>query len=180
MVSVQSEPISGVVPPDVDKLIMQIWPSISRFYPGRLMGSFLGAFSSWPATGGWPARCLRAVVIMMVLPIASPIAILLYGINRFCRYTITTRRIIVHHGLKDMAESQSLSWEELDEVRVKTLSGQAYYKTANLELLQGDQVRLVLSGVPRPETFRNNILKARDAYMKVMPSYRVASSEDSQ
>jgi len=173
MVSGQSEPIAGVVPPDVEKLVMQVWPSISRSYLGRLMGSFLGFFSSWKPY-------VRAVVIVMVLPIASPIAILLYGINRFCRYTITTRRIIVQHGLKDLSESQSLSWEELDEVRVKTLSGQAYYKTANLELLQGDQVRVVLSGVPRPETFRNNILKARDAYVKVMPSYRVTSSEDSQ
>ena len=113
MVSVQSEPISGVVPPDVEKLVMQVWPSISRSYLGRLMGSFLGLFSSWKPY-------VRAVVIVMVLPIASPIAILLYGINRFCRYTITTRRIIVQHGLKDLSESQSLSWEELDEVRVKT------------------------------------------------------------
>ena len=46
MVSVQSEPISGVVPPDVEKLVMQVWPSISRSYLGRLMGSFLGFFSS--------------------------------------------------------------------------------------------------------------------------------------
>lgn len=144
--------IAGVVPTDVaETVVMQVWPSISALR----LGQVLGRIYSVPLL-------VRVPLILATLWLV----VILYVYQRFRRYTLTTRRIIVQRGVRAQP-LQDLALEQLEEIRVRVRPGQAFYRAGDLELIGGEGAALVLPGVQCPETFRRNILAARDAYRRV-------------
>ena len=82
------------------------------------------------------------------------------------RYTLTNRRVVIQRGLMPVDEI----WIELDRfdtIDIEVLPGQEWYHAGNLLFRRGQIETIRLTGVPRPETFRQTCLKARMGYVGV-------------
>jgi hypothetical protein len=155
--------VAGVAPPDVSEtVIMQVWPSISASSLGRTLGQLY----SIPLAG-------RLIALA-----TFPLAILLYFLpgRLFRRYTLTTRRVLIETGPRPRP-AQTIDLEDIAEVQVRGLPGQAYYRASDLLLKTNGTTSLELPGVPAPESFRHAILNARDAYVMVREARRAQEVE---
>lgn len=97
---------------------------------------------------------------------AIPAAIVLYAYCKLSRYRLTNRRVLV----EALPRQRLVRWtmlDEFDEIEVVVLPGQDWYPAGELIFRKGSLETLRLSGVPRPETFRQTCLKAQRAYVGV-------------
>jgi hypothetical protein len=79
------------------------------------------------------------------------------------KYQLTNRRVMILKGWS-LKPSQEVRLEEIEEVRVKDGTEQAFYLSADLEILAGGRVVLTLVGVPEFTGFKKNIEDARLAW----------------
>ena len=85
-------------------------------------------------------------------------------VNGSCRrYRLTNRRVIIEHPFGG-GEMQSVSLDRFDTIDIEVLPGQQWYKAGDLIFRKGPTETLRLSGVPRPETFRQTCLKAQRSH----------------
>ncbi len=156
-----SQPISGITPSLVaERLIMEVWPSISAYAAGRLVGQLF----SIPGRIG-PVRITLFIGLVIFW---LPLAVYFWPGRLGTRYSLTNKRLMIRKGLMGRP-SHEVPLEEIEHVRARVRPGQGYFLAADLEVIDRDgQVRLVLPGVSQAESFRRAILKARDARVRVL------------
>lgn len=156
-----NQAISGVSPPELgETTVMTVWPSIAA----TGMGRFIGRLCSNQT--GFGFFTLGKLLALACIPLALPIFffMLLPGVSR--RYRLTNRRLIVHRWLTD-AVDKAISLDDFDSIEVVTRPGQQWYPAGDLVFRKGPVEVFQLSGVPRPEVFRQNCLKTRLAFISV-------------
>jgi len=84
----------------------------------------------------------------------------------------------VRRGIRG-SDGPEVRLEDLDEVRIVALPGQAFYRAGDLELVSRGQVALTLAGVPVVETFQHNILEARAAFVQVQEAKKAIQEVES-
>ena len=153
--------IAGVSPPGVSEAtVMTVWPSVASTSLGRALGRLfrlrggVGAFS-------WGRLALLA---------CTPIGMMLYFSIRLPwaikRYRLTNRRVIVERGINPKIE-QYVDLNRFDTIDVDVDPGQEWYAAGDLIFRRGQVETLRLSGVSRPESFRQTCLKVRQSYVSV-------------
>jgi len=150
--------------------ILTTYPSIASTGIGRLLGRL---YDSIPLK-----ICgIKLSHLLFVLPTA-PIAALLYFVLKATgyRYVLTNRSVQKWAALGSRRESQ-VSLTDIDQVVVHEEPGQAFFRAADLYLLNkaGDRL-MVLEGVPYPAILRQTILEARDARLQVTASLEAIRS----
>ena len=165
--------IPGVSPPKASEVtVMTVWPSIAATGAGRMLGRLCLI-----KVGFGNVFTVGKLLALAVIPVAIPIffAMLIPGAgipgtflwidNPFCRrYRLTNRRIIVEHGLGGR-EQRSIPLDDFDAIDVKILPGQAWYPAGDLLFRKGPVETFRISGVSRPETFRQTCLKAQRGFV---------------
>ena len=165
MAQISKEAVAGVWPVELGEgLIIQTFPSISASSFGRLLGSVYAL----PFPVGF-------LIHLATLPLPILTAVVMYLSSSFRRYQVTSLRAGVRRGIRGQ-DGPQVKLEELDDVRTVVRPGQAFYRAADLELISRGQVALTLAGVPHAETFRHNILEARQALVQVLEAKRALTA----
>ncbi len=161
--------IAGVSPSQTSEVtIMTVWPSVASMPQGRALGklyaikSGLGSFLTF-----------GKLFMMVTIPLALGLyfARILPVIGR--RYRLTNRRVIVQKGLAGVND-RFIALDDFDAIDVQVLPGQAWYHAGDLVFRSGTVESFRLSGVSRPEAFRQTCLKAR---MGVVGAHRATERE---
>lgn len=144
------QPVTGLTPPQLaEARIRDIWPSVAVAPAVAGLGRALtGTIVLAPL--GWLA--MSAVYFGKLLP----------GLMR--RYSLTNRRLAVRHGWAGTV-AQEVALKDIDDVRVVEDANSAFFRSGTLEVVSGGRVALTLPGVPEPESFRQMILSARNAWV---------------
>jgi len=143
--------------------IRVIWPTVARVPAIANVGKLLNN-TIILAPLGWLLMSL--VYFSKVLPIVG------------VRYSLTDRRVAILRGWKGSV-SKFVALADIDDVRLDTNSVDQFFRSADLEIIVGGRVELLLKAVPDAESFRHAILDARNAWApgkaKTLP-FRAASS----
>ena len=145
--------------PEIDA--MTVWPTIGATRLGRLVGGLAGIPIG---LGGF----FTVGVLMAVVTIPISLAVFVWQLLPFVcrRYTLTDRRIIIKKGLTGV-EHAAIDLDGFDAIEVKVLPGQAWLHAGELIFLQQGRPVFQLSGVSRPEVFREICLKAQESLLSV-------------
>jgi hypothetical protein len=167
--------ISGVAPSQLKEVTaMTVWPSLSATAFGR----FWGRLFAWeigfrlfgvPLTLG-RMFALASIPFMLALYFLMRLPrfpFVLIGIrNPWCWvYRLTNRRVVVENPFG--AEIKSVSLDRFNAIDIVVQPGQAWFKSGDLVFRQGQTETFRIWAVPRPETFRQTCLKARNSYVGV-------------
>lgn len=150
--------IAGVSPAELQETtIMTVWPSIAAIPPGRLLGQWYGI-----RAGFGNVLTVGNLIALLTIPIA--LVLFFGGLAPFVcrRYRLTNRRLVVEKGLSAQPE-RWVSLDQFDSIEVLVLPGQEWYPAGELIFRKGAIETFRLSGVPRPETFKQVCLKAQRA-----------------
>jgi hypothetical protein len=149
--------ITGVTPSQTaEATIMTVWPSIAALGIGRWIGRMCMIGGKSPFA---PGKLFAALLI----PVAMNVFIHMLTPWGARRYRLTNRRVIVEKGLKPV-EDRSVEFDRFDTIVVDVLPGQEWFPAGDLIFKKGQVETFRLSGVSRPETFRQTCLKARQGY----------------
>jgi hypothetical protein len=137
--------------------VMTIYPSIGSTGLGRMLGSL---YDSIPIK----INGIKLSYLMFPLP-TTPVGLALYSFLKALgnTYQITNRSVKIWQMLLGSRSSlaKQVALTDIDRVEVVQLSGQAFYKAADLVLFGADGGTLLrLAGVPRADVFRATIMKA--------------------
>jgi hypothetical protein len=161
-------PIAGIVPPEIAEVTSTVvWPSIGAYRLGRLVGRWCGLRL------GVGFFTLGKAMALLTIPLSLALYVwkILPWICR--RYRLTSRRIVIQKGYsaKDVA---SIGLDQFDAIDIQTLRGQAWLRCGEMLFLvrrgspdPAPQAAFRLSGVPRPEVFRQICLEAQTALLSV-------------
>ena len=153
---------AGVAPPESgEATVMVVWPSIGANGFGRWVGR-LAALEQ----GVGSFFTIGKLLALATIPIS--LAVFAWQLMPFVcrRYKLTNRRILIEKGLTS-AEERSLELQEFDAIEVLVLPGQDWLHAGEL-VFKRDQTEVFrLSGVSRPETFRQTCLKVQTAFQSV-------------
>ncbi len=151
-----SLPVHGVVPPQLQEaLIREVWATVA----------------AQPIVASLARQLIRSVVFaplgwLLLAPLwAKRLLGFLPGLGFLTvRYTLTNRRLMIRTGMKPRTQAE-LPLDQIASVRIRTDVNSRFYLTGDLEILRDDgSVALTLRGVPEPESFRQAILQAREAW----------------
>jgi hypothetical protein len=169
------QPIAGVAPTQFQEVtVMTVWPSLSATTFGRFWGRLFAIDFGFPlfgvplTIGRFAALAsipfMLALYFLMRLPRFPGVLI---GItNPWCWvYRLTNRRVVVENPFGK--EIKSVSLDRFDAIDVVVDPGQAWFKAGDLVFRQGAVETFRISGVPRPETFRQTCLKANMSFVGV-------------
>jgi hypothetical protein len=149
--------------------IMIVWPSIAATAVGRLFGRLYGI------KAGFSFVTIGNLIALFSIPIMLP----LYAVRKLPfwveRYRLTNRRVIVERGIHARAQ-QYVDLDRFDAIEVVVLPGQEWYPAGDLVFRRGTIETFRLRGVQRPETFRQNCLKAHLAYVGVRKAMELVSA----
>lgn len=149
--------ITGVTPSQTAEVtIMTVWPSISALGIGRWIGRMC-------LIGGRSPFALGKLLAVLLIPVAINVFFHMLSPWGARRYRLTNRRVIVEKGLKPV-EDRSVELDRFDTIVLDVLPGQEWYPAGELIFKKGQVETFRLSGVPRPETFRQTCLKARQGF----------------
>jgi len=153
---VKPQAIAGVSA-GLDREIETVYPSIASTGLGRLIGVICDCI---------PVRIggVKLSAILFALPLA-PIALVPYALLKLFgrRYVLTNRALRINSALGDRLYRE-IGLGEFENIGIETAAGQSFYHAGDLVLLKanGDAVE-TLSGIQRPERFRQILLDAREA-----------------
>jgi hypothetical protein len=143
--------VSGVTPPQLgEAMIREVRPGVVDTSPGlavlgeKLIHSFILAPVGW--------FLLAPLYFRRIMPFLCK------------RYTLTNQRLMIQRGLKPRP-IQSIPLAEIDEVRFDHHSYNAFFLTGTLEIVSKGEVKLRLTGVPEPESFRHAIVNSCSAWV---------------
>jgi hypothetical protein len=162
--------IAGVAPPELGEVtVMTVWPSIAAMRLGRLIGVACGI--NVPPKPFNVGKLFALAMIPLALTLyfyRFAVPLLTLGmINSTClRYRLTNRRLVVQEGLLPV-DKQAVGLDQFDSIDVVVLAGQEWYPAGELIFRKGPVEVFSLSGVSRPEAFRQVCLKAHQAYVGV-------------
>lgn len=153
MIEARQQAIAGVVAPEMAEAWIRVaWPSVA----------------SSPAIASMGRRLTRTIIL-------APLAWLMMSLVFFAkvmpftarRYLLTNRRLMVQRGWR-LKVSQEAPLSQIDEVRLVTDENTPFFRAATLEIVHDGKVVLSLPGVPDPDSFRQAILNARNAWVPGM------------
>ena len=149
--------------------IMTVWPTIGATTAGNVVGRLSGLRL------GYGFFTLGKIFALATIPITLAVFCwqLLPLVCR--RYALTSRRIVIQKGLS-ATDGPSVGLDEFDEIAVLVLPGQEWLKTGEVIFQRGGAEVLRLSGVSRPEIFRQLCLKAKNSLLSVQ---QVRQQQDS-
>src|SRR6476620_4835157 len=154
---------------------MTVWPSLSAMSFGRLWGR-LFAWEAGFRIFGVPITLGRLWALVSI-----PFMLNQYFVMRFPRlpgvlvgiknpwcwhYRLTNRRIVMENPYGG-GEIKSVALDRFDSIEIVVEPGQAWFKAGDLVFRQGQSETFRISGVPRPETFRQTCLKAHLSFVGV-------------
>lgn len=149
MIEGRALPVTGVVPPQLaEAIVRETWPGVTDV---PILASVAESLSRTLILAPLAWLLLAPCYFKKVLPFVGK------------RDTLTNRRLMIRRGLKARS-SHELALSAIEDVRIMTGSGSAYYHTATLEILSEGKVALSLTAVANPETFRRAILTAKQAW----------------
>jgi len=162
------QPISGVVPPaTAEATVMTVWPSVASTTLGRSLGRIYRI-----REGFGPVSIGRLALLATI-----PIGLMLYFSMRLpwaiTRYRLTNRRVMIERGINPKVE-QYVDLDRFDAIDLVVSHGQEWYAAGDLVFRRGPIETLRLSGVSRPESFRQTCLKVRQSYVTVAAAQRDA------
>ena len=154
--------IAGVAPPELGEVtVMTIWPSIGGTPAGRALGRLYEI-----RLGLGDILTVGNLIALASIPVALGLFALKFAPFICRRYRLTNRRLIVEKGLQP-ADERSVDLDDFDAIDLDILPGQAWYPVGELIFRRGPIETLRLSGVSRPETFRQTCLKAQRSFVGV-------------
>ncbi len=157
------QPIAGVAPPETAEVtIAVVWPSIAATSLGRRLGRL------YAIDAGLPWLTFGKLFALASIPIVLPLFFWMLRPRASRRYRVTNRRVLIERGVGGAFEA-GIALGDFDRVEIDTLEGQGWYPAGDLRLLAGEREMLRLAGVPRPEPFRQTILKAARAFKPSSP-----------
>jgi hypothetical protein len=154
--------IAGLAPPELGEATsMVVWPTIGATRAGRLVGQL-------SAIGSDSGRFFTAGKAMAVLCIPLALAVFVWNLLPFVmrRYRLTNKRVVVHRGYSGV-EERAVGLDAFDGIDIIRLPGQEWLRSGEVAFQLAGQEVFRLSGVSRPEAFREVCLKARKAYVSV-------------
>jgi PH (Pleckstrin Homology) domain-containing protein len=153
--------IAGAVPHGSGEVAsMTIWPSIGSYSLGRTVGKLSANRIGW---GFFTLGKVLAAVTIPISLVAFACRLLPFVARR---YTLTNQRVIVQKGLSKV-EGKSIDLDEFDTIEVRVTPGQEFFHAGDVIFKRGSEEVLSLSGVSRPEPFRQVCLKAQTALLSV-------------
>jgi hypothetical protein len=171
-----SQPIPGIAPSMLGECtVMVVWPSLASRSDGRMFGQ---VFANNALAGVLPFNitlgkllafaCIPLIVPLYFFTVLPRIPLIVVGwVNPWCiRYRLTNRRVVVEQPFGG-GEQKSVSLDHFDSISIEILPGQQWYRAGDLVFRQGQIETFRLSGVSRPETFRQTCLKAQKSYSGV-------------
>jgi hypothetical protein len=137
------------------------WPTIAANPAGRLVGRLCGM------TFGW-SRVFTLGTFWAVATIPISFAVFAWQLMPFVcrRYRLTNRRIVIEKGISAV-ENRAIGLDEFDAIDVDILPGQEWLHAGELIFRRQGTEAFRLSGVSRPEPFRESCLKAQTALVSV-------------
>jgi hypothetical protein len=155
-----TQPTDNTTTPD-ETTVMIVWPTIGAYRLGRLVGQLCGV-----RLGLGRILTLGKLFALTTIPISLTVFAwqLMPWVCR--RYRLTTRRIIIQKGLSAV-DGPSIDLDAIDAIDVKVLPGQEWLHAGELVFLRDGTEVFRLSGVSRPEPFRQVCLKTRTALLSV-------------
>jgi len=154
--------IAGVVPSETrEATIMTVWPTLAAWPIGRALGSL---YSIRAGIGN--VLTIGNLIAALSIPLALVLFFLSLAPGICRRYTLTNRRVIVRRGLTAVDE-RWVSLDNFDQIDVEVLPGQQWFRSGEMIFRKGPLETFRLSGVSRPETFKQTCLKAQMAHTRV-------------
>jgi hypothetical protein len=124
-----------------------VWPTIGATSWGRFVGRLCAV----------PFGLGKALALATI-----PISLTVFAWQLFPfvmrRYCLTNRRIVVQKGLTRV-EERSIDLDGFDAIDIGLLKGQEWLRSGDLIFVRDGREVFRLSGVPRPETFRQVCLR---------------------
>lgn len=146
---ISQQAITGVIAPELaEGLIREVYPSVAS-KPGiaslgrMLTGTIILAPLGWIVMGG--------VYFGKLLPFTMR------------RYRLTNRRLMILAGWAGKPIKE-VALGDIDEVRLAADANSDFFRAANLDVVGNGKYLMTLPGVPDPESFRQAILNARNAW----------------
>ena len=137
---------------------MTVWPSVASTALGRSLGRVYRI-----RDGFGPVSIGRLALLATI-----PLGLMLYLSMRIPwairRYRLTNRRVMIERGINPKVE-QYVDLDRFDAIDLVVSPGQEWYAAGDLVFRRGPIETLRLSGVSRPESFRQTCLKTRQAYV---------------
>ena len=149
----------SVAPTDpAETAVMTVWPTIGATALGRGVGRLCGVKL------GIGFFTLGKLLALATIPLSLTVFVwqLLPFVCR--RYSLTDRRILVRLGYKAV-EHRVIGLDEFDSIDVVILPGQDWLHAGELVFRRGAIEVFRLSGVSRPEVFRQVCRKAQTALL---------------
>jgi hypothetical protein len=177
------QPIAGVSPASLrETTIMTVWPSIAGTSIGQLLGQLYSIQAGvWVFTVGNLLALLTApfvavlILTKFLLNFLAGVPVLGLPFLPFRelveRYILTNRRVLIANGLIPKP-AQYADLDRFDTIEIVVQPGQEWYPAGDLIFKKGATETFRLVGVRRPETFRQTILKARNASLGVKNVHR--------
>lgn len=171
MATLATQPICGVSSTSETE-IRSRYPSIAAWGFGRLIGMLCESIP----TKIWG---VKVSYLIFALPLA-PVGSLLYILQKLTgvKYTLTNRSVQVWSVI-GATQKQSVALSDIGEIELSVQPGQEFYHAGDLTLVgeKGD-VLLAIGGIARPDIFRENILRARDARAATEESLATIAARD--
>ncbi|MBM3992541.1 MAG: PH domain-containing protein [Planctomycetes bacterium] len=133
---------------DLGHRIREIWPSVARAPGIASLGKLLNN-TIILAPLGW--LLMAGVYFGKVLPIIG------------VRYRLTDKCVAILSGW-GVNVSEKVDLKDIDDVVLNKDSIDNFFRSADLEIIQGGKVLMTLTAVPDAEAFRHAILDARNAW----------------
>ena len=144
----------------VETPIMTVWPTIGATAAGNLVGRLSGLRL------GYGFFTLGKLFALATIPIAL-IVFCWQLLPLVCRrYALTNRRVLIQKGLS-ASDGPFVALDEFDEIAVVVLPGQEWLRAGEVIFQRGGTEVLRLSGVSRPEIFRQTCLKVKRSLLSV-------------
>lgn len=162
MISHKTQAISGVSA-NTENVVMTIWPSVCAGAIGRTLGQLMDLSSKKIFLTDIP------ITNALVAAVTAPLFAAGYFAEKVLgnKYVITNRSVQIWSSLFSRKERE-VTFDEFTDVDIVERPGQSFYNAADIALLGSNGLPvLVLAGVPRPQVFRQTILKARDSRTQV-------------
>jgi len=150
--------------------VMTTWPTIGATAVGRLVGSLCSVRIGL-------GRYFTIGRLMALATVPFTLVVFAWQLCPFVcrRYTITSRRIVIQKGYS-ATDSESVSLGSFDAIDIEVLPGQASLHSGELLFRRGDEELLRLSGVSRPEVFRQICLETHSAKVAVVNVLKAQAS----
>ncbi len=154
--------IAGVSPSELGEVtITTLWPSMA----GTAIGQLLGRLYSI-RFGLGPVLTIGNLLALAFIPLTMPLYFVKVLPLIGQRYRLTNRRVLVDRSSTSEV-LKSVSFDDFDTIDIVVHPGQEWYPAGDLIFRKGTIETFRLTGVQRPEGFRQICMKAQRSHAGV-------------